>query len=574
MSTELRITPLPYPGGMNLLLQGGALPGAGVSIQRPVPQLDPDLMERFRRSELTPPQFVELRDSITDWLLDTEVRAILKAALPPNGGGLRLVFVILDPARPFVAQLPLELLWHDSPNSPLLLRNDVQSLVYVLSKPPANVAPETTNWPFKALIFRARPADLEAVPEVGPLADEIRALGAPYGNRMVQIDVISREAAVNVPATWNALRTQVGKNDYNVLVYVGHGELLPSATGGEPMGHLIMESEDGGGHDAINAGLLARLLQDHPVSMVVLAGCVTGADPVGSSRQRGGELGVGQALVNSSEAGVQVAVAMRTELRTTAAITFVRSFFGSLLDSNQDPAGYRSAGDIDRAVRAARRELFLDNEFPPQWPAPIVLRATEREPFIEFLAHPITFHVSQKMDGLLLVRAKFWKWMADYSLAAGVPELLKGRQAALDDVTADIRAEALLQGPLLLPRDLPIGAGQVGTAIFNVAGALTVKRLRARVTASSGDWVKQVAVPASVLALFQLATDPNDPGWFELTSKSAGPAQIPEGELLDVQVEVPADTPSGVYPLRIEILEMTPPGTVWPGDGVVIVPRP
>jgi hypothetical protein len=435
------------------------------------------------------------------------------------------------------------------------------------------VAPETTNWPFKTLIFRARPADLEVVPEVGPLAEEIRALGAPYGNRMVQIDVISREAGIGVPATWNALRTQVGKNDYNVLVYVGHGELLPSTTGGEPMGHLIMESEDGAGHDPINAALLARLLRDRPISMVVLAGCVTGADPVGASRQRGGELGVGQALVNSSEAGVQVAVAMRTELRTTAAITFVRSFFRSLLDSHQDPAGNRPAGDIDCAVRAARRELYLDNEFPPQWPAPIVLRATEHEPFIEFLAHPIKFHVSQKLDGLLLVRAKFWKWMADYSLAAGVPELLKGRQSALDDVTAEIRAEALLQGPLLLPRDVPIGPGQVRTAIFDVAGPLAVRRLRARVTASS-DWVKQVAVPANVLALFQLATDPNDPGLFELTSNAIGPTQMPEGELLDVQVEVPPDTPSGVYPLRIEILEMAPPGIVWPGDGVVIVPRP
>jgi hypothetical protein len=575
MSAELRITPVPHATGMTLLLQGATLPPAGRQVQRQLLQLDAGLMERFRRSELTPAELAQLSGTITDWLLDAEVRGILTAELAGNGGGLRVVFVVPETARPIVAQLPLELLWHDAPNSPLVLRKDVQSLVYLLSKTRSDQVPETSNWPFKVLIVRARPADLEDVPEVAGLANQIQKMGEHYGQRMVQIDVISSEPGIGVPATWNTLREHLRQTgDYNVLVYVGHGEVLPGTTGDEPMGQLFMESEDGAGHKPVSAAQLARLLRTYPIRMVVLAGCLTGADPVGTTRQRGGELGVAQALVNSSEAGVQVAVAMRTEIQTTTAITFVRSLFRSLLNIKPDPSGRRPAGDVDRAVRAAREELYLDNDFPPQWAAPIVLRATEREPFLEFLANPIQFHVSEMMEGLLLLRAQFWTALTDYSLAAGLPEPLLGRQAGLNDLTASIRAEGLKQGPLLLPRDLPLGPGQSGEAIVELAGALATTELRGRVTASNDGWVKKLTMPQHLPAQFQLLTDANDAGWFEFRAKGAGPTQLPAGEILRVQIDVPQGTSSGVYPLRIEILKMAPTGILWPGDGAVIVPRP
>ena len=226
-------------------------------------------------------------------------------------------------------------------------------------RPPGAVA-AAQSWPFKVLLVRAFPPDLDPVPEVAPLVGKILAAGAAYGAGMVQVDVLSREAAIDRPATWAAFkeRLQEEKN-YNMLVFLGHAELAPALAGGEPVAQLYMEAEDGQGSQPIDAPQLARLLADCPVDVVVLAGCLTAAEPVaGAVRARSGAQGVAQALVNSSDAGVEVAVAMRTELRTTAAVTFLQSFFKSLLNPKPNAKGVVSGGNIDTAVRAARTELF------------------------------------------------------------------------------------------------------------------------------------------------------------------------------------------------------------------------
>ena len=57
-----------------------------------------------------------------------------------------------------MAGLPFELLWHDTPANPLVLRKDIQSLIYKLEKSPtAASSPAATNWPLKILIVRAKP---------------------------------------------------------------------------------------------------------------------------------------------------------------------------------------------------------------------------------------------------------------------------------------------------------------------------------------------------------------------------------------------------------------------------------
>jgi hypothetical protein len=392
---------------------------------------------------------------------------------------------------------------------------------------------------------------------------------------MVSVDVISSEPAVGRPATWQAVWDHLERtSDYNVLVYLGHGELQPSA-GGELIGQLLLESEDGQGHLPVGAPQLARLLADHPINTVVLAGCYTALDPAVTSRRAGAELGVAQALVNSSEAGVQIAVAMRTELHTNAAELFLKAFFKSLLDITPDPQGNRPAGHIDRAVRAARARLFA-NPLPPSWATPIVLRATEREPFLEFLANPIKFTLTDRMSMLLESRTALCTGLADYSLAAGMPDLLRGQKAALDGLRTLIRTEGLRIGPLLLPHDVTVGPGQAQEATVELAGALTVSVLRGRISAPPGAAITQLAVPAGVSAGFQLVLDPGQPDWFELRSRAAGgaPAILPAGDLLRATVQVDGGTPSGVYPLGMEVLEMQPPGMLWPGDGVLLVPNP
>jgi len=119
-----------------------------------------------------------------------------------------------------------------------------------------------------------------------------------------------------------------------------------------------------------------------------------------------------------------------------------------------------------------------------------------------------------------------------------------------------------------------IGAESSDISIVEMAGNLSVSILRGRVSAGNDGWVRQVTASPAVLAAFQMLTDPNDPGIFLLRSTTGASVAIPPGELLRARVEVPAGTVSGAYQLRVEVLELQPVGPVWPGDGVVIVPRP
>jgi hypothetical protein len=460
-----------------------------------------------------------------------------------------------------MAQLPLELLWHDTADKPLVLRRDVQSLVYLLSKaatPQVNLA--TRNWPFKVLIVRANPPDLGGqVPEVGKLKTHILDKGLHYGQDMVQVEVISQEAGIDRPATWAAVKDHLKTtSDYNVLVYLGHGELLPAHTGGQPIGQVFLETEDGGGHEPVSAPQLAKLLALYPIPVVVLTGCLTGAEAPGvPARKRGGEQGVAQALVNSSEAGVQVAIGMRTELRTNAAMTFLKAFFESLLSKD-----IKQAGNIDRAVWMARNELFLDATFPPSWAAPVVLRASEQEPMIPYLAQRITFPISAEMQKLLDIRAVLWKH-------------LPGTKTALVDVELKLRDEGLKHGPLLLPRELTLAPNTAGQTAIDVAGTLTVSKLTGRLTVSGeGMEVQSLSATQALLdAGFRLLTDAADRSLFMLESKTGAAKALPEGEILRADIVVGAAAP-GLYPIALDVQRTDPAVVCWPGDTMLTVPKP
>ena len=571
---DLRITPIPSPAGVTLLLNGGGLPAAGKRVNRTNPQIDRGLLERFRRTRLDHAETQQLSDAVTQWLFDNDLRPVFDNLLPGNGNPVRVVFVVPNDARAIFAELPLELLWHDQPDKPLVLRNDVQTIAYLLDKAQAPMrAPNTLNWPFKVLMVRASPPDLDAVPPVAALAEKIRHLGAHYGQGMVEVDVISVEAGK--PATWTGLQSHLRQtHDYNVLVYLGHGELVPSATGGDPIGHIFMESEDGGGHVPVSAPQLAHLLTKYPIGVVVLAGCLTGDDPASKARMHGGEQGVAQALVNSSESGVEIAIAMRTELNAKAADTFLEAFFQSLLDTSPVPNGRLRAGDVECAVRHARSALFLDSPDPPQWAAPVMLRASEREPYIDYLAQPVKFKVTDKMKAALELRSILWTNAADYSLAAGLPPGMDKTAKTLDEVRKMFLSDALLQGPVLLPRDVTAGAGQQGNVVFELLGPLSIVQLRARVTVAPGVTVTRISVPPGVAAGFDLMIHATEQGTFELRAKSNAPTALAAGDLVQVEVQVAANIAPGIHGVGIEIQKMDRPGPLWPGDAVVIVPRP
>lgn len=571
--SELRITVNPPVGGtLQLQIQGGNNPPAGVFVQRPVPQIDPDRLESFRRSEIAAADLDQLTTAVNDWLLDVQVRGILTTALPAhNGNSLRLVFVVPDEVRDILATVPLELLWHDAPGKPLVLRNDVQSLVYVLSKstlPPENLS--SRNWPLKILIVRPNPPDLGGlVPTVAGLKTHVLNESAHYGSGMVQVDVISGEVGIGRPATWPALMQHLRlTNDYNLLVYLGHGELTAPPAGGQPIGHLYFESEDGGGHQPVGAPQLAKLLSRYPIPVVVLTGCLTGADPPGTAdRHRGGEQGVAQALVNSSESGVQVAVGMRMELRDKSAITFLNAFFTSLLGPHGSP------GNVDRAVWEGRNELFLlDGVFPPNWAAPIVLRASDHEPVIDYLSQPVTFKVSKDMGKWLDLRGALWNRLSDAFAQSG-PDALMGIMVALDEVEEGLRSEGVKHGPLLLPGRRMIVPNSEDQLSIKVAGALRASALQCRLRID-GDAasVQSFMISQAVQdAGFQLLTTAQDNSYFEIRSKTGESNVVPNGELIRASVKASKVKP-GAYPLTLEVKDVSPKQPLWPGDNILLVP--
>lgn len=534
--------------------------------QRQLLALDVQTLEAFRRGELGALEFEKLMSDVNSWLLDAPVRAVLNNALTgtSNGTGLRLVFVVPDEARDAIAAIPLELLWHDTADSPLVLRKDIESLAYYLSK--AKTAPENLaarNWPLKVLIVRANPLDWGGkVPTVAPLKKHILDQAADYGPGMVEVDVISSEGGAATPASWAALRAHLAKtSDYNVLVYLGHGELAEPPTGGTPIGHLYMESPDGEGHQAIGAPQLAKLLSDYPVPLVVLAGCVTAVEQPGLVRRRGAEQGIAQALVNSSEAGVQMAVGMRMEVLGTAAMRFLNEFFTSLLKG--------APGDVDRAVRKARNELFLDTgRYPPHWAAPVVFRANNGTPGFDFINSPVTFRVSPDMAKWLDLRTRLWNRLGD-SLSHIDPARLKGMLEALDATEIELRKEGVAQGPLLLPRLAQAVAGQTSTVAVEVVGKLSVAKLRADLQVPTGLTVQKLTLePAVKAAGFKLLLDQDDRGYFEVQATSGLSTALPETALL--QAEVSTVDGAAVYPVTIALREVVPKTLLWPGDNVVV----
>lgn len=571
MSPELRIAFLPNgPDKLNLQIKGGTLPDMGKLVQREVLNLDPAIVERFRRRDLKPKEVSSVVKQVNDWLLDGELRAVIGGCLQPgNATRLRLIFELPDETRQTVANLPLELLWYETPDRPLVLRRDVASLSYLLPKVSQLAdAPGSRTWPLKILIVRSNPPDLGGfVPEVTGLRDHIVNSAAAYGNGMVQVDVISSEPAISGRATWQQLRDHLKlTTDYNILVYLGHGELAPLFHDDELIGQLFMESEDGFGHQPISAPMVAKLLALHPIPVVVLTGCMTATQSNGSLAA--GDQGVAQSLVNSSEAGVQVAVGMRIELEMEAATAFLKAFFTSLLSED-------GAGDVDRAVWSGRNEIFAaKGPHPPQWAAPAVFRASLREPFIDFLTKKSEFLVTPQMEKLRDVRSKFWALLPQQNASQAPSDLFNQIEALLQQNEQELRAEGLKQGALLLPQLTTIAANGAGKLSIVLCGPLHPSLLRGRVSIGAGVGATKISMSKPARdAGFRLMADPEEPSVFELLSKTNTPTALPEGELVQVELTV-GDLPPGLYPVTLSIDVLAPRAIVWPGDNVVVVPRP
>jgi hypothetical protein len=456
------------------------------------------------------------------------------------------------------------------------------------------------GWPLKILIVRSGPTDLPTVPAVAPIAQAIRTLNpALTGVNGVQVDILSTESAGPFagPPTKDALREQLGKTSYHVLVFVGHGDMRDTPGTTIPVGQLQLETANRK-HDAFEAKRLSGLLHEFPVPVVLLVGCLTAADLTAEQlpeveaelpKWLRGSQGVAQALINSTS-GVQCAVGMRYRVEGTDAELFVRTFFQSLLVPRPTlPAAQarRWLGDVERAVKSARSALHTNGKQPLGWAAPVLFRTLGTEPMFPFVAAPASYEIA---DDLRQSRSEIWQTLSaiNWGARAGGGTGLYGRlKKVIDKLDEEVRLDVDPHAALVMPERLELDPATLNappgrttcTVTVTLFRSISVEALGGSITETSQKGViRNVALtPAARAAGFTLTVPPENlesavvP--FQIEHNSGAAAMLPAGPLMTVDLAIGASF-DAVYPLNIEALRSLPSVTLSAVANAIIVPVP
>lgn len=559
------------PNGNNavqVVLKGHGQPAAGGKFQRQLPALDRMQLESFRLGEVKPSDVEALSESVSAWLLGNDLRQTMKMLMTAPDP-LRLVFTIDSSLQTQFIDVPIELLRVDPGSEHLVVHTHVTGLLHLLPNVGGSAGSAATlGWPVRILLVRSNPGDLGGrVPPAAPIRDAILASGeAEFGQGMVKVDLLSREAGALAAPTWEEFMTRV-KSEYHILVYLGHGDVQQLHEDLPPLSSLQFETGDPSVHEPVTSRQLAVVLHQNPIPVVVLAGCLTAAEPGTSplsnlSAWMRGNQGVAQALVNS-ESGVTFAVGMRSKIDATEAVSFLEAFFRSLFRSPTHK------GNVEFAVRAARQEMFAKKPHPPNWAAPVAFTSLAPEPVFEYLTRPIRFQVTEKL--LLNLDARqtlLWPQLAD--------QPPRDRRASLTTATAQnreaIRAEVLAHGAMLLPELLDAQPG--GTAVLSVTleGTLVCGQLQAKLSVAPGvEFVKARGTKLLSDAGFQMLNVFEETGVFQIQLKpGAGPRALPGGTILEIDLQVTAEA-RGICPVSLEVVATDCIQPFWPGSTAVIV---
>jgi hypothetical protein len=515
---------------------------------------------------MNPQAVEELSRTISAWLFDPDIRPLVRNWLTEKD--LQLVFSVDQALQAQLGEVPIELLQADAPHH-LVVDSHVKSIVHLLPK--VGVPPDATiglDWPFRVLIVRSNPSDISngRVPAAEPFRQKILAIAANrFGPGHVDVDLLSSEAGaatIGLP-TFQRFRESLDISDYDVLVFLGHGDIEQVHPDMPPISLLHFE-RDGRLHDPINSRQLAAVLHRRRVPVVVLAGCLTAAAP-GDPELDGlpiwmrGNQGMAQALVNS-ESGVAFAVGMRCRVEAEDALTFVDKFFTSLLQTNR--------GDVERAVYEGRYELSVLKPFTASWAAPMAFTSLRPEPLLPYMIKDPIFRQSENMKMDLKTRATvIWPLLAEQKLAMRSPALAAVAKANRDSLAAGV----LQTGAMLLP-ELVDGAQPGTTATVSVTfdGALTLKQFQGKFIVGPGLKVAAVRGARPLLdAGFRVWSNSTDPGSFLILS-SAGATALPKGSILELDVGIQPEA-RGVCLVDLEAVATDAVQPFWAGHNAVIV---
>ena len=544
----------------------------GVPFTRPPFSLSQETGDTLRRGNAPKQLVAKVTADVSQWLLGEDISAILNGALAQPDSKNRFVFSLDNDVRAAFDDLPFELLRTSGGGSPLAVHPHVSSIVHRLTKlgnPPT--ARASSDWPLRVLIVRSNPLDLGGqVPAAGEIRKAILASN-PHAAADVEVDILSREeveGVVGLP-TREGFADRIGLPGlvaYDVLAYLGHGEVLSAHEELTALGVLQFENDAGDAHDPVPADKLAARLRSVP--LVLLIGCLTAAEvpkeiiDVMPDWLRGSQ-GVAQSLVNSGESGVRCAIGMRYRLESSDAKRFVEAFFKSLLKL--------TPGNVESAVHFARSELHFKSQLPLSWSAPVTFQTAIEEPMFAFLTTPPTaVCATQEQHGHM--RAIFWDALSKHG-----PEAAIGVRNILQQVETKYIDSVLSNASLIMPvlvESQPAAQVELPLHLFGQE-SLDVDVLEGQLLVSGADLAIGDVKPTPQLTDngYELFVS-KDSGRVKFRIKRNGDAgAIPCGELARVRLDLGPAGP-GAYPVAVQSLDAKPPSPVCPGTNAVIVQTP
>ena len=543
------------------------------TLQRPKPALSQEQLDALRGGESLEATAQPLADEISDWFLGKELAKRLGKSL---GGqdSVRLVFRMNRDLPAELGDLPVELVTLPNMPIPLILHPRVGSIVRIPPLIQMEAATEARDWPFRVLLVRSNPEDLGgSVPEAMPIVEQIRQAAKDRGlpDGAVQVELVSSETNGADLVSWARFREALGSGPFDVCVYLGHGD-LQAVPPGPPVGYLQFEAAHG--KEAIDARRIAAELAQHPVRVVVLAGCLTAAaadaadaEAVERREELGRKLpeylrgaqGVAQAIVG--EAPVELAVGMRDLLEVNTATLLIGSFFQNLIKDHP--------GDVERAIREARSDLFGAGRFPPSWSSAIVF-SKGSAPFFEFMREDPaqSAFLADRQKDFELVRVFRQNAQKLFLEAVGDRSPFLAALA----VASEMDKAAAKGDAMVRPKLVQAATGKVEIPV-ELVRSLDAKRVTGKVTISGDDSTidRLVVDPRLKAADFMfLHSEDGSKANFSIDADSAGSLPLAEGPLFTIEATITSPAPA-VHEVVVTRARCEPETTVWSGMDVIAV---
>ena len=270
--------------------------------------------------------------------------------------GLRIRLRVTADCAEF-AEYPWEFLYDRSVERFLCLSARTPLVRYL--ELPGAADPLPVESPLRILAVVSTPSDLDQLNVEQEWSNLKTAMAEAEGRGLVEIDRLPA-------ATMAELQRRLGKSQYHVLHFMGHGG------SDDDGGVLVFEGSDGRSR-LVPAEELGVHLHDHPTMGLVLLNSCEGSRPGATDPFSG----TAQELIQQ---GLGAVIAMQFEITDEAAISFSGTFYESLV----------LGSPVDEAVAAGRKAvLSLPN--PLEWATPVLyLRAPDGRIFDVTIAPDVT----------------------------------------------------------------------------------------------------------------------------------------------------------------------------------------